>query len=310
MDHTNNNKWGIIYCPRTNGQRQKRLWQRIERSLKAENIEYKHVESNAIENVKPLMKTMIENGYQTIIIVGGDSALNNAINYLTKTDFQTQQKIQLGVIPNGWSNEFAHFWNFNEHTPEETIRRLKLKQTKKIDLGYITYKNNNGEQCRKYFLNCITIGLATSIIALRRKAKRMGGLKTISYIYDSIKMILRRLEYKMKMQINEDEISGKVMTVSIGNANGYGLTPNAVPYNGFLDASVIHHPKITQLIEGLYLLYSGKILNHKDVLPFRTKKVIIKDTGKAPISIDGRLVKLPKSEYEIGIRQEAINFLM
>lgn len=44
------------------------------------------------------------------------------------------------------------------------------------------------------------------------------------------------------------------MTVCIGNALGYGQTPNAVPYNGFFDVSVVYHPGITQLFEGIYLL--------------------------------------------------------
>ena len=138
----------------------------------------------------------------------------------------------------------------------------------------------------------------------------MGGLKMVSYFFSSLRIIAQRLEYKMHLHINTDEISGKVMTVCIGNATGYGFTPNAVPYNGFLDVSVVHHPKMTQLAEGLYLLFSGKILNHRDVMPFRTQKVTVKTCGKAPIGIDGRLMKQPKGEFTVGIEKEVINFII
>ena len=46
-----------------------------------------------------------------------------------------------------------------------------------------------------------------------------------------------------------------VKTMCIGNASGYGQTPNAVPYNGMLDVSIVHHPGMTQLFEGFYLFY-------------------------------------------------------
>lgn len=62
------------------------------------------------------------------------------------------------------------------------------------------------------------------------------------------------------------------MTVCIGNSTGYGQTPNAVPYNGLLDVSVVYHPEMTQLFEGFYLFVRGKFLNHRSVHPYRTKK--------------------------------------
>lgn len=53
----------------------------------------------------------------------------------------------------------------------------------------------------------------------------------------------------MSLKINSDIIKRKIMTVCIGNASGYGQTPNAVPYNGLLDVSVVYHPEMTQLLK-------------------------------------------------------------
>lgn len=64
------------------------------------------------------------------------------------------------------------------------------------------------------------------------------------------------------------------MTVCVGNASGYGQTPNAVPYNGLLDVSVVYHPEMTQLMEGIYLFVKGKFLNHRSVHPYRTREVV------------------------------------
>lgn len=123
-------------------------------------------------------------------------------------------------------------------------------------------------------------------------------------------MIFQRLDYKMNVKINSDVIQRKVMTICIGNASGYGQTPNAVPYNGLLDVSVVYHPQVTQLFEGIYLFVKGKFLNHKSVHPFRTQEVEVVEASHALIGIDGRLINEPKGGYKISVVQEVINFLI
>ena len=100
------------------------------------------------------------------------------------------------------------------------------------------------------------------------------------------------------------------MTVCIGNALGYGQTPNAVPYNGFFDVSVVYHPGITQLFEGIYLFVKGKFLNHNAVHPYRTKEVKL-TADSALVGIDGRIMSSsPVGEFRVVIEPEAINFIM
>jgi diacylglycerol kinase family enzyme len=123
-------------------------------------------------------------------------------------------------------------------------------------------------------------------------------------------MIFQRLEYKMEIKINADTIKRKVMTVCIGNAHGYGQTPNAVPYNGLLDVSVVYHPEVTQLFEGFYLLITNRFLNHRSVHPFRTRKVDFIESGKSMVGIDGRLMSTPIGPFSVTVEQEVINFLI
>ena len=114
----------------------------------------------------------------------------------------------------------------------------------------------------------------------------------------------------MRLKINEDELKRKVMTVCIGNSVGYGQTPNAVPYNGLLDVSVVYHPQMMQLFEGIYLFLRGKFLNHRNVHPYRTRRVEVLEVNRAPIGIDGRQLATPVGPFTIEVEQEIINFLM
>lgn len=305
-----NTRWGILYCPKHSATGSKKRWNKIESCLREHGIDFDFVQSEKQEGVVRLVNMMINNGYKTIIIVGGDSALNDAANCLMAVDKETRDSIALGLIPNGLMNDFAHYWNFKESEIEQTVKWLKERRVRKIDLGCVRYKNAKGENCHRYFLNCVNIGLISAIMNLRRQTRRLFGSRTLSFVCSLALMVFQRLDYKMHLKINSDVIKRKVMTVCIGNASGYGQTPNAVPYNGLLDVSVVYHPEMTQLIEGIYLLITGKFLNHHSVHPYRTNEVVVNEAVRAMVSVDGRLMKTPVGPFKVTVEQEVINFLI
>lgn len=310
MNHELKDRWGILYCPRRDIFFPQKRWEKIEKLLKARDIRYDKVQSENSESVERLCNMLISNGYKTIIIVGGDSALNDAVNCLMQAPEDVRENIALGVIPNGVMNDFARYWGFDDDHLEQTIDWLQKRRVRKVDLGRMRYVNKNGDRCHRYFLNCVNIGLVAAVMNLRRQTRRIFGSRTLSFVMSFLLMIFQRMEYKMHLKINSDVIKRRVMTVCIGSARGYGQTPNAVPYNGMLDVSVVYHPEVTQLIEGFYLLFTNKFLNHRSVHPYRTQEVLVLEAAHAMIGVDGRLMNAPVGEFRIGIEQEVINFLI
>ena len=303
-------RWGVLYCPKTGINSKRKRWEKIESVLKERGVVFDMVQSENSDSVERLMTMLINNGYKTIVIVGGDSALNDAVNCLMKVEKQERDSIALGLIPNGVMNDFARFWDLDEDNVERTVDWLLKHRVRKVDLGCIRYTNKNLERCHRYFLNCVNIGMTADIMNLRRQTRRLFGSRTLSFISSLFVMLFHRMEYKMNLRINNDVIDRKVMTVCIGSGPGYGQTPNAVPYNGMLDVSVVYHPEVVQLIEGLWLLISGRFLNHRSVHPFRTTEIIVNEAKKAMVGIDGRLMKTPVGPFRIDIEQEVISFLI
>ena len=303
-------RWAILYCPKAGISNKRKRWEKIQKVLDERKVEYDFVQSETANSVERLMRMLISNGYKTIIIVGGDSALNDAVNCLMAEEKAVRDSIALGVIPNGIMNDFARFWGFEEDRIEQTVEWLQKRRIRTIDLGCIRYQNAKGERCHRYFLNCINIGMTADIMNLRRQTRRLFGSRTLSFISSLFVMLFHRMEYKMKLKINNDVIERKVMTMCVGSGPGYGQTPNAVPYNGMLDVSVVYHPEVVQLLEGLWLLVTGRFLNHRSVHPYRTREVLIDYAKRAMVGIDGRLMKTPKGSYRIDIEQEVINFLI
>lgn len=307
MNSEQESRWGVLYCPKHG---KAKRWKRIEKCLKEKGIIYDFVQSESTGSVERLMRMLINNGYKTIVLVGGDSALNDAVNCLMEAEPSVRESIALGVIPNGLINDFARYWGFRESEVEQTVEWLSQRRIRKVDLGCIRYMNKKGERCRRYFLNCVNIGLTASIMTLRRRTRRILGSQTLSFVLSSLLLLFQRMEYKVKMRINSETIDRKVMTVCIGSGSGYGQTPNAVPYNGLLDVSVVYHPKVFQLLGGIYLLLTGKFLNHKRVHPYRTSEVSVEEARHALVSCDGRLMGTPEGSFKITVEQEVLQFMI
>ena len=302
-----NERWGILYCPKGRSSKQR---EKIQHVLNERKVEYDFVQSESTDSVERLVKMLINNGYKTIIVVGGDSALNDAVNCLMQQEKQVRDEIALGVIPNGLLNDFARYWEFKEGNVEQTIDWLIKRRVRKVDVGCLRYTNKNNEQCRRYFLNCVNIGLIADVMNLRRQTRSCLGSRTLSFIVSIFLMIFHRLEYKMSIKINSDHVNRKVMTMCIGSGPGYGQTPSAVPYSGLLDVSLIYHAEVLQVFAGLWLLVTGRFLNHRSVHPYRTQEVIIEEAKHALVGVDGRLIGTPVGSYRIGIEPEEINFLI
>lgn len=303
-------RWGILYCPKSGIGRGRKQWDRVQKALDERGVLYDFVQSENTDSVERLMRMLINNGYKTIIVVGGDSALNDAVNCLMDVEQQVRDSIVFGVIPNGVLNDFARFWNFRENEIAQTVDRLIRRRVRRIDLGCIRYTNKKGEKCHRYFLNCVNIGLIADIMNLRRQTRSLLGSRTLSFVVSLLLMFFHRLDYKMDVKINSDTIRRRVMTMCIGNGPGYGQTPNAVPYNGMLDVSVVYNSKVTQVLAGLWLLLTGRFLNHRSVHPYRTREVIVTEARHAMVGIDGRLISTPVGSYRISVETEIVNFLM
>ena len=301
------NKWGVIYNPKAGTRKVKKRWKEIKQFMDAQGVSYDYVQSEGFGSVERLAGILASNGYQTIVVVGGDGALNDAINGIMLSDATDKDNIAIGIIPNGIGNDFAKFWNIGMDY-RQAVKCIINHRTRRVDVGYCTYYD--GEQHHKrYFINAVNIGFGARIVKVTDGTKRFWGVKFLSYVAAFFLLFFERNLYRMHLKINGEHIRGRIMTVCVGNAPGYGQTPSAVPYNGWLDVSVIYRPKLLQTMRGLWLLVQGRILNHKLVKSYRTKKVKVFRARNAAIDLDGRI--LPKHfPIEIGILPEKTKIII
>lgn len=304
-------KWGVIYSAGTGLVKGRRRWHEIQRYLKEKQVNMFPLRVNGYNAVEKAVPELVGRGCDTLIVVGGDSAFNCAVKGMVALPENVRQRVKLGLLPHGIGNDFAHFWRRNDvEDYKSVIDELLKERIRKIDVGFCEYISKDGEHECRPFVNCVNIGLTAQVINIYHKAQRFWGVRLIAFCWSAFLLLFQRKVFHLKMRVNEADIDAKVMTLCIGNSKGYGQTPSAVPYNGWLDVSIVNPSDFRQMVQGLWLLTCGRFLNHENVYPFRSKKLIVYQAGKANVALDGYVLHNVSYPLNITVRQEMLNFII
>lgn len=301
----NRHRWGIIYSPKPGVMRPMKRWNEIRDYLVAKGVEYDFLESENFGSAERQARMFADNGYETIVVVGGDGVLQDALNGILSS--KRADKVTLGIIPNGVANDFASYWGLQAGDYKTAIDCIIARRVRKVDVGCCSYNTEHGEE-KRYFLNALNIGLSAHIVELVNR-KRPFFAKLVYHITGLYYMLFYRQNFSMRFKLNNQVVDQKFMMLCIGNSYGYGLTPSSVPYNGWLDVSAIRMPKLFGMLEGLLMLIHRKILNYELVTPFRTSEILIESLGDAPLAIDARSFK-PTLPMIVTVEPEKLNLII
>ncbi len=302
--------WGVIYCPKEGSPRTHKRWNKIRHYLEWQGVAFDYVQSEGAGSVERLASMMTRAGYGTIIIVGGDAALNHALCGIMSSESPTGRHPAIGVIPNGFGNDFAKYWGFSVDDYKSTINSLLHRRTRKVDVGIVNIQRIDQGNEQLFFLNCLNLGIASSITNLKRKTSSLLGLKTLSYFISALLLLFQRTNFKFSFSMSGENIDSQAMSICIGSAHGYGQTPSAVPYNGMLDITLVSTPPLLHIFHGLWLLFTGRFLSHRGVRVWRTQHLKFTGTSRALLSIDGRVYHHQVETLDIHILPEEIDFLI
>lgn len=248
-------------------------------------------------HARDLAKNFARDGFEAVIVAGGDGTINEAVQSLAST------QTALGVIALGSGNGLARELGCPLSSLEERISALKKFEIRQFDLG-----RANGE----YFINLAGLGMEADIAA---KFDEIGaGGKRGKWPYFKIGV---QSFFEYKAPLLKVEAEGKVFefeTMSLVFANGrqYGsnfkIAPKAAFDDGFLDMTVIRRASIFKLALGLpsFFLPSCKIVSIADTYKIRRAKVFL--DGPFSYHIDGE-PKKGKDCLEIEISPSAIKVL-
>ena len=116
---TDEERWGIVYVPKAGVSNSLKRWNQIREYLEFRKVKYDVVQSGGEGSIERITRMLIDSGHQTIVVVGGDEALNDAINAIMFSPREIRQNLTLGIVPNGIGNDFASYWGLSCSYPPQ-----------------------------------------------------------------------------------------------------------------------------------------------------------------------------------------------
>ena len=254
-----------------------------------------------------LARRSAESGRKLIIACGGDGTVNEVANGILLSG----NDVEMGVFPSGTGGDFRRTVRMPAE-PREAARALKNGSTKKIDVGKVTYTDENGGSAERYFLNVSSFGLAAGVIGRVKSATSLDWLPAdnirgrASFALSTLQEVvaLQTTTARVKIDDGEERSIGTV-NFCVANARFFGggmkIAPKAKISDGFLDVVNIGDIRTAKIILNAYTLYRGTHLDLPEVKDTLAKRIEARPLNgeQIPIEIDGELGGFLPAAWEI-----------
>jgi len=192
------------------------------------------------------------------------------------------QEISLVFLPAGTGNDWVRTLSIPKKV-SEIVGLIRKHKTKLVDVGEVTFYNGV-EQGKRFFINIAGLGYDSFI--LERFLSKYKSVGPISYILSVLRGIFQYKNVPIDIRLNGQKVVDKIFLfgAAIGKFYGSGmkLAPNASPFDGMFEITIVKNVTKMQVLGLLRFLYNGKYMPHKDIETHRTATVDITSDQKGP----------------------------
>ena len=257
--------------------------------LKELDVETDALTPTSRSEVAGVINESVNSGIDTLLAVGGDGLINQAVNVLAGTD------TVLGLIPVGTGNDFARSLNLNSGGLLEQAHKA-LSPATEVDLI----------KCGPHHVATSVICGFPAVVNLRANELRFPKGSS-SYTFATLMELplMSPAIYGLKLDGESFEVTAAAVVVANSAYFGGGMKicPDASTSDGLLDVCVIGDVGKLDLLRSFLKVRTGDHVDHPKVSIFKASEIEI--TGTGIIRGDGeQLSELP---VKIQIQRGAIN---
>lgn len=282
--------WAFIINPIAGSGHSIQVEKELIAQLEKRNMDARLVRTEKKDHARTLAKELAEQGFRTIVAIGGDGTFNEVGSALTEFP-----DVTVGLIPAGTGNDFAQIIGQNERFSDKDWDIFFEANTAKLDVGRC-----NGN----LFFNGMGLGFdaqvaSESYIAPDQIKERSKNL----YVWYILKNLLFYKERIFRTSTNGKmhETLGFMNTISIGRrfAGGYLVTPKAIANDGLLDVCMVGKVSLPERLDILLKVPKGTHLGHRKVNYYTTDKMVIEVNKESAYHLDGELFFDTRFEIDI-----------
>jgi diacylglycerol kinase (ATP) len=266
------------------------VWPAIERELSTLGLTFAYRFTEAPNHATTLAREAVEEGYETVVAVGGDGTVNEVVNGLMAPG-ANRAGATLGVIITGRGSDLARTIGIPSDY-SEACARLAGERTMTVDLGLVTFYQE-GEQGQRYFVNVGGGGFDAEVAHRANRAPNfMGG--TIPYLTSLVTTLMAYRNKAIDLILDDQEpIRMVANSVVVANCQYFGggmkVAPEADPNDGLFDVVVIGDIDKIEFLMTVPKVYDGTHITHPQVDTYRAKRVEVRSEQDLLLQVEGEV---------------------
>lgn len=291
----------IVNPMSSNGKTGKR-WPKYLKKFKEAGLNLHIKETHYPGHAVNLTKTALNNGYKTIMAVGGDGTVNEIVNGFFENGKLIEKDAVLLIFSQGTGSDYVKSLGLDKKI-ETVIDVYNRYERKWVDLGKIKYHNFDKKKVERYFVNTADVGIGGETVEyVNRASKFMGGILT--YLFGAVRTLIKYENKVMKLNIDKklvkNSLTNSVM-VSLGKyfAGGMPIAPEAEIDDGYFDILILGDLSKSETLLNLYKAYQGTHLDYPKIDYLKGKDVKIESKERVLIDIDGESAGTLPAEFTI-----------
>lgn len=256
------------------------------------------------------VKNALAEKVRLLVCVGGDGTLNEVVNGMMMHEASVRSDLALGFIPNGTGCDFVRTVSIPQDL-EQAVDLIAAGTVRSIDLGVLSFRDDQGHERRRYFHNITSFGLGGDVARrVNRTTKALGPF--VSFMWATLISIFSCGKKKIRLRVDEGfERDLRIWNVAVANGQYHGggmwVAPGASVCDGILNVTVIGDLSIPEIFLNLPKLYNGKINDIDNVTTLAGEKVKASSNEQVLLDVDGEQPgMLP---IDIGIVPDGLNII-
>ncbi|MGC1377670.1 MAG: diacylglycerol kinase family protein [Anaerolineales bacterium] len=233
-----------------------------------------------------LAKQAALDGYDLVIVLGGDGTIHEVINGLMQAP--VEKRPALGIVPTGSGNDFAYALGIPTDARRAILQALD-GAVSAVDLGLLVDENGR----REYFGNTLGIGFDTIVNLYLHQFPLLRGV--LMYLVAVIQTILlNHNPARMQMEIDGEKMEQENLMVVICNGpregSSFMIAPNAKADDGLLNYAMVRKVSRAMMFRLLPEVMKGTHGKFPQVKMGTCKKFLLTSDRPLYIHTDGEVI--------------------
>lgn len=275
----------VIVNPFSAGGSTAEAWPQIASDLRSQFGSFRAMFTKHRGDAVVLASEAARKGAKLIIACGGDGTVSEVANGILSSG----KDAELGIMPSGTGGDFRRTLEIPSRS-RDAARILRTGRSVRIDVGRVSYTDQNGSDATRYFVGVASCGMSTKVIE-RVKTDE------VSFVSALLKTAMRNEPVRLVVQLDDSHERHLVVSnLCIANARYFGggmkIAPDAKLTDGKLDIISIGDLSAMKLFTSAPRVYTGSHLSMPEVSHALARKISVcasDRTAEVALELDGEL---------------------